>query len=98
MNEPVLVQIIAAPIACEDGIKDTWHEVARWAENQLAGRFGESVRLEYYDLFDPECPPIPTEAQLPLVMVNQDVVISGGKISMPVIRRKVESLLEASIA
>lgn len=28
MSQPVLIQIIGAPIACADGVKDTWREVA----------------------------------------------------------------------
>jgi hypothetical protein len=31
----ILVQIIGAPIACADGVKDSWRDVARWAEDQL---------------------------------------------------------------
>jgi NAD-dependent SIR2 family protein deacetylase len=32
MKEPVIVVIVGAPIACADGIKDTWREVAAWTE------------------------------------------------------------------
>ena len=92
MNMPVLVQIIGAPIACKEGVRDSWREVAGWAEGQLKARFGEAVRVEYYDLFDANCPPIPTGAQLPLVLVNAEVLRSGGKISVPAIRKRIETL------
>ncbi len=69
MTESILVQIIGAPIACKDGVKDSWREVASWAENQLKGLFGEAVRVKYYDLFDADCPTIPGGEQLPLVLV-----------------------------
>lgn len=98
MNQPILVQIIGAPIACADGVKDTWRDVARWAGDQLKRRFSESVRIKYYDLLDADCPAMPNDAQLPVVLVNGETTINGGKISIPVIRRKIESLLEKETA
>jgi len=94
MSEPIIVQIIGAPIACKEGVKDSWREVAKWAAGQLKGHFGDSVDARYYDLFDADCPPMPNDAQLPLVLVNNEVVSSGGKISVPVLRRKIESIME----
>ena len=85
-----MVQIIGAKIACEDGIKDTWRETAAWAARQLASRYGDAVRVEYFDLFDTGCPPLPDGAQLPLVLMDGQVVSSGGKISIPAIRKKLE--------
>lgn len=98
MSNTILVQIIGAPIACKEGVKDSWREVARWVENQLMARFGGGVQVNYYDLFDLDCPPMSKEAQLPVVLVNGDVTINGGKIAIPVIRRKIESLLEKATA
>ena len=98
MTRPILVQIIGAPIACADGVKDTWRDVARWAEDQLKRRFGETVRTKYYDFFDADCPAMPDDAQLPVVLVNGETTINGGKISIPAIRRKIESLLEKETA
>ena len=97
MTERILVQIIAAPIACKEGVKDTWREVAEWASGQLHQRFGEGVEVRYFDLFDPACPPLPTGAQLPVVLVDAEVLSSGGKISMPKIRCKIEAILEKEI-
>ena len=98
MSEPIRVQIIGAPIACKEGVKDTWREIAEWAGGQLCQRFGERVDVRYYDLFDPACPPMPSGAQLPLVLVNSEVLTSGGKISVPVIRGKIEVVLKKEIA
>ena len=98
MSQPVLVQIIGAPIACKDGVKDSWRDVARWAEGQLKAKFGEAVEVRYYNLFDADCPSMPAAAQLPLVLVNGEVTVNGGKISIPVIRRKIESLMETQAA
>ena len=90
----ILVQIIGAPIACKDGVKDSWRDVAKWAMDQVKGHFGGAVEARYFDLFDADCPPMPVNAQLPLVMVNNEVLSSGGKISVPAIRRKIESIME----
>ena len=90
----IIVQIIGAPIACKDGVKDSWREVAAWASGQLKTRFGESIYVKYFDLFDAECPSMPNDSQLPLVLVNNEVLSSGGKISVPAIRRKIESIME----
>ena len=93
MSNPVLVQVVGAPIACAEGVKDTWREVAHWAAGQLKAKFGEAVEIRYYDLFDADCPPMPADAQLPLVLVNGEVTVNGGKIAIPVIRRKIEAEL-----
>jgi disulfide oxidoreductase YuzD len=93
MSEPVIVQIIGAPIACQEGVKDTWREISDWAGGQLRQRFGVSVDVQYFDLFDPACPPISPGVQLPLVLVNGEVLSGGGKISVPAIRRKIETIL-----
>jgi len=92
MSAPVVVTIVGAPIACKEGVKDSWREVADWAEGQLTARFGDAVRVEYFDLFDPDCPPLPGAAQMPLVLVNVQILSSGGKISIPAIRRRIEEI------
>jgi hypothetical protein len=92
MNSPTVVRIIGAPGACAGGVKDSWREVAEWAAGQLAARFGKSVQVQYFDLFDPASPPLPPGAQLPLVLVDGEVLTSGGKISIPAIRRRLEAL------
>jgi hypothetical protein len=98
MSKPVLVQIVGAPIACKDGVKDSWREVSAWTAGQLRTYFGDDVQVKYYDLFDADCPPVPTGSELPLVFVNNEVVISGGKISIPIIRSKINAILEKETA
>ena len=98
MSKQLLVQIIGVPVACPDGVKDTWRQVAGWAAGQLKARFGEAVVVRYFDLLDTDCPSMPVGAQLPLVMVNAEVVSSGGKISVPAIRRKIEEIMERQTA
>lgn len=94
----ITVQIVGAPIACKEGVKDTWREITEWAGAQLRQRFGEGVQVQYFDLFDPACPPMPVNAQLPLILVNGEIFSSGGKISVPAIRRKIEAILEKQTA
>jgi hypothetical protein len=89
---PASVHIIGAPVACAEGVKDTWREVAKHAADQLIARFGDSVRVQYFDLFDPDCPTLPDGAQLPLVIIEGEVLSSGGKISVPAIRKRIETL------
>ncbi len=92
MVRPILVQIVGAPIACADGVKDSWREVSDWAAGQLKTRFGDAVQVKYYDLFDADCPSIPSGAQLPVVLVAGEVLSNGGKISIPSIRKRLETL------
>ncbi|GAB4282789.1 MAG: hypothetical protein Kow0080_36780 [Candidatus Promineifilaceae bacterium] len=92
MNNPTNIQIIGTPVACAEGIKETWRDLAHWVAGQLKGRYGTAVTVTYYDLFDPNCPPLPPEAQLPLVLINGEVISSGGKLSMPAIRRHLDAL------
>ena len=88
--QPILVKIIGAPVACKDGVKDSWRQVAEWAAGQLSVRYGNRVRVFYYDLFDPDCPMLPPKSELPVVFVDDILLSSGGKISLPLICKKVE--------
>jgi len=92
MDGQAVVQIISAPVACTDGVKDSWREISQWVARQLAVRYGDSVRVEYYDLFEPDCPSLPEGAQLPMVLLHGRVVSSGGKISIPLIRKCIEEM------
>lgn len=86
------VKIVGAPIACKEGIKDTWRDVAEWASGQLKTRYPDQVKVLYFDLFDPDCPTIPPTSRLPIVFVNDSIVSIGEKISIPQIRKKIEEL------
>jgi disulfide oxidoreductase YuzD len=96
MTMAVLIQIVGAPVACADGVNDSWREVAAWAASKLATRFGACVQVRYFDLFDPGCPAVPPGAQLPLVLVDGEVLSSGGKVSVPGIIRRLEALGETA--
>jgi hypothetical protein len=94
MDGPAVVQIIGAPIACADGVKDSWREMAEYVSGKFEVQYGDLVEVVYFDLFDPACPALPPNAQLPLVIINNNVLTSGDKISMPAIRKR---LLELGI-
>ena len=87
-----VVHIIGALVACAEGVNDTWRDVAKLAADQLIARFGDRVSVRYFDLFDADCPALPDGAQLPLVLLNDEVLSSGGKISVPAIRKRLEVL------
>lgn len=92
MRSPAVVEIVGTQVACAEGVKETWRHLAHWAAAQLHRRYGPAVDVIYHDLFDPDCPPLAEGAQLPLVLVNGEVLSSGGKLSMPAIRKQLESL------
>ncbi len=77
------VQIIGAQVVCASEVKDSWREIAEWVAGQLAYRFGDAVQDEYFDLFDPSCPPLPKGAQLPVVIVKGKVISCGGNQETP---------------
>jgi hypothetical protein len=89
----VLVQIVGEPLACATCAAGTWRSVAGYVAQQLALRFGDALRIVYYDLFDEGCPALPEGVQLPLVLVDGEVVSSGGKLRVPMIRQAVEARL-----
>jgi len=93
MKSPLEVIIIGAPVACAEGVKELWRDVATWADRQLQAKFGDKVMTLYFDLFDPECPTFPPESQLPVVFINEKLISSGGKISIPLIRAEIDLLL-----
>lgn len=93
MNNPIEVTIIGAPIACKEGVKEAWRDVAQWTFNRLNVKFGDQVVTHYFDLFDPDCPQFPAGSQLPIVFINGNIISSGEKISMPLIRKELEVII-----
>jgi len=59
----------------------------RWLTPNCSVVFGDTVRVDYFDLFDPACPALPPGSALPVVLINGQVFSNGGKISIPAIRK-----------
>ena len=100
MNDSVVVRIFGVPMACSKGVVDAWRNVANQASGQLARRFGDRVTVEYYDLMSADMDRFPevlakvsAGAQVPLVIVGDDLLSSGGKVSVPAIAKHLSSLL-----
>jgi disulfide oxidoreductase YuzD len=98
MVTPVRVTIVGAPVACGADVKDTWRELSEWVGDELRRRYGDAVVVGYHDLFDADRPSLPIDAQLPLVMVDDHVVTSGGKLSIPAIRKALEGVGVAPVS
>ena len=95
-----MVRIFGAPVACKDGTTDAWRRTAAFVGNALRVRFGDQVKTEYYDLFSPDMHRFPQvfalvaerQGRVPLVFVGDELMSSGGTISIPDIRRRLEAL------
>jgi|YelNatPaOPRAMG01_1025707.scaffolds.fasta_scaffold64684_2 disulfide oxidoreductase YuzD len=80
----------------------TWETAANWLRERLDKRFGWQVRLQYVELFSPESFAFPDvmEAiqqgrhQLPIVLVDGEIVLSGGKLNEGLITRHVRERLQ----
>jgi hypothetical protein len=85
----VTIQITGSLIACSQGARDDWRELSVWLASKLNALH---VTVKYFDIFDPDCPILPPDAKLPVVKINEEIVSMGEKISMPLIRKKIELL------
>jgi len=88
----VLIQITASLIACSQGMRDDWRDLSEWLRSKMTVLYGDQVEVKYFDIFDPDCPSLPPGAKLPVVRINEEILSMGGKISMTLIRKKIESL------
>lgn len=99
MEQPVTVRIFGTLTACREGTVDAWRDAAAFGRRALSKRFGDQVAVEYYDLFSPEMDRFPEvvalvaagQGQVPLVFVDGELLSSGGKVSVPEIRRWLEA-------
>ena len=100
MDQRVTVRIFGTLTACRDGTGDAWRDTAAFARRALSRRFGDQVAVEYYDLFSPEMDRFPEvvalvaagQGQVPLVFVDGELLSTGGKVSVPDIRRRLEAM------
>ncbi len=80
----------------------TWEMAANWLQERLDRRFGSQVRFQYVELFSPESFAFPDvmEAiqqgthQLPIVLVDGEIVLSGSRLNEGLITRHVRDQLQ----
>ncbi len=80
MDDPIAVRILGTQVARAAGVTGAWREEANWARERLTARFGEQVKVEYYDLFSQEMERFPQvlalvrsgDGSMPLVFVGTD--------------------------
>ncbi len=99
--EPMItVRVFGVPTANSCGPQDGWRDATEWIARNLKARFGEQIRVEYYDLFSEAQTAFPDviervasgAAQPPLVFVGDELLSAGGRISGPAIRQRLETL------
>lgn len=96
----VVVRVFGVPTADVCGSRDGWRAATDWVARSLAGYFGDQVQVEYINLFSEPADRYPVASELvasgnaspPLVFVGDELLMSGGKISGPAIRRRLEWL------
>ncbi len=101
----ITVRVFGVPTPSNCGPQDGWREATEWIARSLKTRFGEQVHVEYLDLFTAALDGFPNvielvasgEAQPPLVFVSDELLSSGGRISGPAIRRRLEILVLAAV-
>jgi len=96
------VLIVGLPSAATGPPEKTWRSAAGFVAQRLHARFGDSVDVEYVDLFSPEMGRHPdVEARIatdglmpPVVLVDGTVLYAGGKLNVSAIERAVAAALE----
>ncbi len=96
----ITVRVFGVPTANCCGPQDAWRDTTEWVARSLTQQFGNQISVEYYDLFSEAPDAFPNvlelvargEAQPPLVFVGDQLLSSGGKISAPAIRRRLEAV------
>ncbi|MCM8823379.1 MAG: hypothetical protein NC822_01740 [Candidatus Omnitrophica bacterium] len=73
----------------------TWQAAANLAKKLLTLKFGEQVDVEYIDFLPPKWKEFPKiinlinkgQIKIPIVMVNDEIISSGGKINVSQIEK-----------
>ncbi len=91
MTEAKII-IIGSLIACSEGMRDDWRDIANWLSDKLKIQYGSQVNVTYFDLFDSEVPALPADAKLPVIIINGSIFSMGEKISVMKIKKEIQSL------
>lgn len=99
MSDKVIVTVRVFGVRTANNCRpqDGWRDATEWVARSLKTRFGDQVRVDYFDLFFDGLEAFPKAidavaqgAQPPLVFIGDELFSSGGKISGPEIRKRLE--------
>ncbi len=99
-DSPIVVRVFGVRTADACGARDGWREATDWLARALKTQFGDHVCVEYVDLFSEQADQYPVAVDLvsngrakpPMIFVGDELLSSGGKISGPTVRRRLEAL------
>ncbi len=97
---PIVVRVFGVRTADACGARDGWREATDWLARSLKTQFGDQVCVEYVDLFCQQADQYPVAIDLvssgretpPMLFVGDELLSSGGKLSGPAVRRRLEAL------
>ncbi len=99
LDRPITVRVFGVPTAGNCDCQQGWRDAAEWVGRSLKAYFGDQVCVEYQDVFtDHDVMPqvlemvARGEAQPPIVFIGDEIFSSGGRISGPAIRKRLEAL------
>ncbi len=100
MSEVILVRIVAPPTP-SNACGNTWENAARLIESRVVARYPGRVAFEFVPLFSKAFFDMPLvvqalgdgSAQMPVILVGDRIIQSGGKISESKIGQAVAALL-----
>ncbi|MGB9686739.1 MAG: hypothetical protein ACPLYX_09610 [Rectinema subterraneum] len=103
MSDTIRVRIIAPP-AAPNAYGNTWENAAQLIASRLIAKYPGKVQLVFIPLFSKEFFAIPHvaravsdgSAELPIILVEDRIIQSGGKISESKIRAEIEAILLSS--
>lgn len=101
MAEVIILKKVSVLILGEDhghAAVNDWHKVASYAKDQLENRYPNQVDVAYMTLTDAQnnyhsAPQIGPQNKVPLVFVNEELVLEGRKIDVAEIGKEVEKRL-----
>lgn len=102
MSKPILIRVIAPPTA-PNACVNTWENAIQLIESKIMARYPGQVVFEFVPLFSRAFFEIPRmvqalqdgSAETPVILVNDRIVQSGGKISESKIRIAIEEDLNS---
>lgn len=100
MSKTILVRVVAPP-AAPNACGNTWEHAVQLVESRISARYPGAVTFEFVPLFSKAFFDMPRvvqalgdgKAQMPVILVGDRIIQSGGKISESKIRAEIEGIL-----